>query len=173
MNITQEDFYKFVVGQDDDDDYEESGYVAVVKDDEAAISRYGHCSCYGTWTSLCNGGVNDSHQERPEFQWTGTVHELLFMACFGSDVSMPDRKATEDDYDFDHLVGVYKQVIQWGLGELEHLVRSFGDFAEQAIVANSFNSFTLLVIADYYDEGGIDMAWLRLMVEELEKRLSE
>ena len=94
-----------VVAQDDD--YEgiehcsESGYV-VVKDNttnEYAIGRYSHCSCYGTWSAMgC-------------WSWVGTREELLKMATNRLDPDMPEREADPEDYDYDHLVSVYQQVL--------------------------------------------------------------
>lgn len=102
-----EDFVSHVIAQDDDQDYSESGYVAVRKDDWAAIAKYSHCSCYGTWDSLTD------RTGKPAWDWEGTPGELVGMAIRMADPCMPDRVADEKDYDYDHLVKVYQQVLDW------------------------------------------------------------
>jgi hypothetical protein len=99
-----------VVGQSDDCYYEESGWIAVVKDNEAALGHYSHCSCYGTWSSLCGGGVNDSGNEGPNWSWIGTPSELLEMAIAKEDPGLKGRTASIEDYDYDHLMDVYDQI---------------------------------------------------------------
>jgi hypothetical protein len=113
ISITdREKFQACIIAQDDDNDYDESGYVAVVDGDFAAISRYGHCSCYGTWTAICGGGVC-SDGGTPNWDWTGTVLELIDMAERCADPALPARTADPKDYDYDHLVNVYTQIKEW------------------------------------------------------------
>ena len=101
-------FEKSIIAQDDDKDYSESGWVAVVVGDWAAISRYSHCSCFGTWDDLTGEGGSD-----PRWDWQGTVKQLIKMAKDCADPAIPKRKADEKDYDYDHLVEVYRQVLEW------------------------------------------------------------
>jgi len=103
----REDFEKHIIGKDDCCDYSESGYVAVYKNGEAALTRYSHCSCYGTWTDIMNtDGVN-------RFDWCGTIEELVDMANRIADPAIPERNAITDDYDYEHLVNTYKQILEW------------------------------------------------------------
>jgi uncharacterized protein (TIGR02996 family) len=115
--MTGKQFSAGIVGQDDDNDYDESGWVAVVVGDRAYLGHYGHCSCYGTWESLCGGGVSDYFQENEEMQptwdWVGTPDELVEMARRLADPALPSRTAMEADRDYDHLCMMYKQVVEW------------------------------------------------------------
>jgi hypothetical protein len=115
ISITdREKFQNCIIAQDDTNDYDESGYVAVVDGDFAAISRYGHCSCYGTWTAICGGGICSSGDTgTPEWDWTGTVAELLDMAERCADPAMPARTANSEDCDYGYLVNVYSQIKDW------------------------------------------------------------
>jgi len=106
---TRDEFIDAVIAQDDDNDYDESGYVAVVIGDEAALSKYGHCSCYDTWDDLTGNGS-------PRWDWTGTVEELVQLARGKKDPSLPERTAMSKDYDYDHLMEVYRQIIEWHEG---------------------------------------------------------
>ena len=92
-----------VIAQDDDCDYSESGFVAVKdnKENKYAIGRYSHCSCYGTWSALA------------DWDWVGTKRGLLKLARHKLDPNMPERKADPEDYDYDHLMNVYQQIIDW------------------------------------------------------------
>jgi len=111
---TVEQFQEAIIAQHDDNDYDQSGYVVVVKDGIAAISRYGHCSCYDTWCDLTGGGVSDRQGPNPpRWDWTGSLDQLKNMAVNKLDPSMPDRIADSNDYDYDHLMAVYEQVISW------------------------------------------------------------
>ena len=100
-----------VIGQNDD----ESGWVACVfPDGKAAIGQYSHCSCYGTFDDLCGGSIGDWMENgTPSFTWSGTVAELVAMAERTADPAMPERAADPSDYDYDHLVECYRQVIAW------------------------------------------------------------
>lgn len=107
-------FEKSIIAQDDDKDYSENGWVAVVVDNWAALTKYGHCSCYDTWASITGGGVSDDEgPNEPRWDWQGTVKQLIKMAKDCADPAMPKRKADEKDYDYDHLVEVYRQVLEW------------------------------------------------------------
>jgi hypothetical protein len=101
-------FEKSIIAQDDDNDYSESGWVAVVVDNWAAISRYSHCSCFGTWDDL-----TDECSSNPRWDWQGTVEQLVKMAQNCADPAMPKREANKEDYDYDHLSEVYRQVLEW------------------------------------------------------------
>ena len=95
---------KYVIAQDDDCDYEESGYVAVVKDGVAGITSYSHCSCYGTWSAIGNG---------TNWSWIGTVKQLKGLAKRKGCITIPSREADPNDHDYDHLMEVYKQINEW------------------------------------------------------------
>ena len=100
------EFYKYVIGQDDDGDYEESGYVVVVVGDDAAIAAYSHCSCYDTLDSITRGGIE-------EWDWVGSVAELRLMLKYKLDPNHKDRVADPSDNDYDHLVKAYEMAEKW------------------------------------------------------------
>ena len=107
-------FNQSIIAQDDDNDYQESGYVAVSIGDWAAITRYGHCSCFGTWTDITGGNYGrSSGQSDIAWGWQGSVAELIEMAKNVSDPAIPSRKAVPEDCDYDHLIRVYKQILDW------------------------------------------------------------
>jgi len=112
---TKDEFEEFTIAQADDEDYQESGYVAAVRDGVAYLSSYSHCSCYGTFDALCGGGISDWFDEEgdPQWDWTGSVDELVAMAKRCADPSMPEREATSGDCDYDHLQDVYNQILSW------------------------------------------------------------
>jgi hypothetical protein len=107
---TYEDLERLTIAQDDDCDYDESGYVVVYDGKEAAIGRYGHCSCFGTASALrCKTtGILI-------YDWYGTVEELLKMARYKLDphYTLGSRKADKNDCDYDHLIKCYAQVLKW------------------------------------------------------------
>lgn len=105
---SREDLINLAIAQDDDNDYSESGYIVVTDGKEAAIAHYSHCSCYGTWTSLSDRGAI-------QWDWKGSLRQLKKLAVNGLDLhdSFGNRKADEKDYDYDHLMNVYQQVIKW------------------------------------------------------------
>lgn len=115
ISITNRDEYaSSVIAQADSGGYDPSGYVAVVKDGQAALSSFGHCSCYGTWEALCGGGISDYFQEgQPDWDWTGTVDELVAMAREGLDPDLPQRKIGASDYNSGYLTDVYRQILEW------------------------------------------------------------
>lgn len=110
---SRDDLQNITIAQDDDNDYEESGYIAVYDGNRCAIARYGHCSCYGTWTSLYNS--NSSRPNGIIWDWIGTKRQILKMAMNKLDPHDPfgTRKADEKDCDFDHLMNVYQQILKW------------------------------------------------------------
>lgn len=122
MKLTRREFEDAIVAQADDNDFSESGYaVCVFPGDKAAIFNYDHCSCYGTWEDLtatyANGYTEDDHYDHWDLSleakttWEGTLQELIGMAERCADPAMPERKATEEDYDYKHLVAVYARVL--------------------------------------------------------------
>ena len=117
MKINKRNFEKAIVAQDDDCDYSESGYVACIfPDDTAGIFHYSHCSCFGTWEALSGYGdysFDDEPLEEREVHavWTGTKEELYRLAENKRDPSYPTRESIEDDYDHDHLMKVYAQLL--------------------------------------------------------------
>jgi len=110
-NLTREQFYRdgLIIAQDDDEDYDESGYVVIRMGENAVIAHYGHCSCYDTWDDLIGGewGIPCG------FHWFGSLDELKVMAEEVKDPMVPDRVAEEGDFDYDHLFKVYDQVRAW------------------------------------------------------------
>jgi hypothetical protein len=111
VKLNRLEFEASVIAQDDDEDYSESGYVAIVKDGVAAIFDYSHCSCFGTWEAITDERGSDDLEVTPV--WSGSVGELVAMAIRGMDPHMPERAASEGDRDYDHLMSVYQQVIAW------------------------------------------------------------
>lgn len=99
----RQEFTKSIIAQDDDEDYQESGYVVCRQGNDCGIARYSHCSCYGTWTSLADNP--------PFFVWEGSYADLLDLAMRGADPSMPLRQASSKDCDYDRLMAVYKQIL--------------------------------------------------------------
>ena len=112
LKLTRDEFNNAIVAQDDDNDYSESGYVVLRVNNTYYIAQYSHCSCYGTYDALCNGGVNDDGDGTVRTLWAGSKMRLLHMAKELRDPSMPDRYANEKDYDYDHLCAVYEQVLK-------------------------------------------------------------
>lgn len=109
----QDKFRESIIAQHDDDDYQESGYVVVRIGDWCAVARYSHCSCFGTWASLTGDGMGDDEgPSDPQWDWQGTYDQLLDMARRKADPVMPERNAEPDDYDYDHLCEVYRQVLE-------------------------------------------------------------
>jgi len=109
----EEKFYNSIIAQDDDNDYEENGYVACVIGNWAALAHYGHCSCYGTWTSITGGDYSGRGTMPPEWDWQGTPDELVAMAIAKRCITVPDRTINENDEDYDHLKNVYDQIVEW------------------------------------------------------------
>lgn len=111
---TRKEFHKATIAQDDDNDYEESGWVALVLGPDAALARYSHCSCYGTFTSLCGGGINNDIEEgEVTWEWMGSVNDLVMLAAGRRDPIFPQREVVESDRDGDHLLKCYDQVLIW------------------------------------------------------------
>lgn len=110
--MTEEEFNTSVVGQDDDNDYSESGYVACVVERAGLpvglLGDYSHCSCYGTWEALT---VDD--KQHPVWKWVGPAEELVEMARRDADPILPTRTVADEDHDADHLRAVYRQVVKW------------------------------------------------------------
>jgi hypothetical protein len=107
-------FEESIIAQDDDCDYSESGWVAVVVDNWAALTKYGHCSCYDTWASITGGGISDDEgPDDPHWDWIGTPDELVNLAKGRLDPALPNRVASTEDYDYDHLMKVYDQILEW------------------------------------------------------------
>lgn len=104
-----ESFGKAVIAQDDDNDYQESGWVAVRDGNWCGLARYSHCSCDGTLDAL--GGGGDKSIRDLGWNWTGTWLQLRRLARECGDPDMPGRKADPKDYDFDHLSAVYQQIL--------------------------------------------------------------
>lgn len=113
-------FSNSIIAQHDDCDYQESGWVAVVIEDWAALTRYGHCSCYDTWASITGGGISDDEgPNEPRWDWEGSPKELIQLAINKKDPALPERTASEEDYDYDHLMNVYTQILDWAKHRVE------------------------------------------------------
>lgn len=108
-----EDFRNHIVAQDDDCDYSESGWVAVVRGRYAALAKYSHCSCFGTWTSLGGSGWASAGDGQIVWDWIGTVQGLVKLAKTNGDPHLKGRTADVKDYDYDHLQEVYKGILEW------------------------------------------------------------
>lgn len=107
-------FLKSIIAQDDDEDYSESGWVAVVVGAWSALTKYGHCSCYDTWADITGGSYSEEEgPDEPRWDWQGTVAELIALAELKSDPALKGRIASEEDYDYDHLMKVYEQILTW------------------------------------------------------------
>ena len=96
-----------IIAQHDDCDYSESGYVVFYYDDldRALIYGYGHCSCFSTATAIADANFTPS--------WIGTKHKLLKLAKNKLDFSLEGRPANSEDFDYDHLMNVYDQVLKY------------------------------------------------------------
>ena len=106
---TRQQFRGHTIAQADGEDYEAAGYVVIAQGDFAAISAYGHCSCYDTWDDL----TSSSDSEQVRWDWTGTIADLKRMAAHNLDPSVSGRTAAPDDHDYTQLMEVYKQVLAW------------------------------------------------------------
>ena len=116
----REDFQSLIIAQGDryDDDtacYDNGGYVVVFDGKEAAIARFGHCSCYGTFTAVAGGDYGSSGSVPLIFDWYGTLDELLKMARYKLDphFTLGSRKADPADYDHCYLMFAYGKVLEW------------------------------------------------------------
>jgi hypothetical protein len=89
-----------IARSDNGDPYSMTGFLAVVKDNEAALLDISHCSCYDTWYS---GG----------WYWEGTVEELISLAQENADPNIPSRAMSPEDYDYCHMTAVYNQILEW------------------------------------------------------------
>lgn len=119
--FTGNQFNQSIIAQDDDEDYEESGYVVCIRYGLAFLGSYGHCSCYDTWSSMTGGGISDYREPddyyTPGWAWVGTIPELLTLARGKLDPVAVGRVASPEDRDYDHLMKVYEQVLQWAARE--------------------------------------------------------
>ena len=112
---SRDDLQNLTIAQDDDNDYQESGYIAVYDGKRCALARYSHCSCFGTWTALGGGDYSNPGNGAITWDWLGTKRQLLKLAREKLDPHAPfgTRKADEKDYDYDHLMNVYQQILEW------------------------------------------------------------
>ena len=109
--LTQADYDRFVVVRESTNDYDESGYAAVVKDAEnALILNIGHCSCYGTFN--WNSDPEKSELDGGNVEWQGTLEELLSMARRKADPTMPSRTANKDEYAGNYLFAMYQSLLE-------------------------------------------------------------
>lgn len=115
LTLKPSEFTNWTIAQDDDQDYSESGYIALVTDDGVAyMAYYSHCSCYGTWESLAAPAYPyEGNEATLTFDWSGTPDELVDMAKRIADPANSNANANPEDYDYDHLCKVYEQVIEW------------------------------------------------------------
>lgn len=112
---TRDKFQKCIIAQgDSDDQYENSGYVAVVDGNFAALARFGHCSCFGTWTAVIGGGITGGCDlGSPEWDWKGTVAQLVKLAKNKADFNLPGRTVNDTDCDAQYLLETYRQILEW------------------------------------------------------------
>jgi hypothetical protein len=111
---SKQDFEASIIAQDNKGDHDDSGYVVCFKDGLVGIANYSHCSCYGTWTAVRDGGCRQGSgcdQGEPSFGWVGPVVDFLRMANNGEDPGMPGRHADPKDCDYTYLMAVYQQSI--------------------------------------------------------------
>lgn len=119
--MASKEFLASVVAQDDDDDYEEIGYVVCVVERQglriALLAKYGHNSVHDTWSDLCQDFDGDYLNDKPDdvvchprWIWIGSVEEFLGLARNDADPTIPTRKNADEDYQVDHLRAVYRQV---------------------------------------------------------------
>lgn len=112
----QKAFQAAIIAQADDEYYQESGWVAVLQGEVAAIGRYGHCSCCDTWDDLQGGDYSTNFGSDIAgvltFDWVGRLPELYAMAERKADPAMPDRESDPKDYDHKHLLAVYSQILE-------------------------------------------------------------
>lgn len=116
LQLTAGEFRAAIIAQSDDDDFEESGWVAcVLPDGTALLGAYAHDSCYNTFDALCDvGGVACYVAEGlASFTWGGTVAGLVDLATRRADPAIPERLADPQDSDYDHLMAVYAGVLEW------------------------------------------------------------
>ncbi len=106
---SREDLQNLTISRNATDDYDCSGYIVVTDGINAAITRFGHCSCYGTYTAI------QGRDNSITFDWTGSVDELVKMARYKLDphYSLGRRKAKQDDYDYGYLIACYQDVLKW------------------------------------------------------------
>ena len=90
-----------VIAQSDDEDYSECGWVCYEHDGTMHLANYSHCSCYGTWTVIDDGGGPS---------WSGTREELIALVRGNRDPDMPERRSTPGDSDYKHLQAVYAEL---------------------------------------------------------------
>lgn len=107
--LSREEFREIIIAQNDSGGYDPNGYVVGFNGKQAAIARFGHCSCYGTYTSL--GGDRGTIN----WEWIGSLKELLKLARYKLDphYTLGSRKADPKDSDYCHLLACYKQVLEW------------------------------------------------------------
>lgn len=125
MNLTSDQFRLSIIAQSDNEDYQESGWVALIANGQAALAHYSHCSCFGTFTSLdVNGHPTLDVNGHPTYEntylgelsvdWEGTPKELLAIAKGRLNPLVkgnPPIDPNEFDMDLDHLKRVYDGVI--------------------------------------------------------------
>lgn len=119
MKIDVKLFEKSIIAQDDDNDYEESGYAVCYfpNENKVALFSYSHCSCFGTWESI-SGSTESSYDEHTTDRevnpvWEGTPNEFIHLAEHKLDPAMPSRESSNEDYDHDHLMNVYTQGLEY------------------------------------------------------------
>ena len=120
VEMTGDEFQRSIVGQKDDEDYQEDGWVVcrVKRGDNfyGLVTRYGHCSCYDTWASICGGGISDYYPSeqtmQPIFDWVGTWDGLLRLAREGVNprTGKPISESV-DDWECRWLKETYEQVL--------------------------------------------------------------
>lgn len=117
VRMTGGEFRMSIVAQDDDNDYQESGWVVCKvrrgETDYGLVGVYGHCSCYDTWVDLCGGGISDYYGDdevmEPQFAWIGSWEAVEWMARYGIDPKSL-RPIDDNTYNRDHLESCWRQI---------------------------------------------------------------
>lgn len=102
MSIDWEEKHE-VLRADNDECYENSGYLLLQEGDQFCIGHISHCSCTGTW---CNSGPAGGLG----LGWEGNLSELRALVEGNLDPDMPERQANKDDYGYNYLMDLYQQI---------------------------------------------------------------
>ena len=112
--VSSSEWESSVIAQASSGGYDPSGWIAWVHDGRAYLSTYGHCSCYGTFTALCGGGISDYLEiGEPGFVWSGTPNQMVKLAKKKADPHRPDREADKEDYCYQYLMDVFDTILAW------------------------------------------------------------
>lgn len=114
-----EEFSDAIIARSYSRDEEQSyihGYLACVfPNGYAGLSSYGNSDTVHPFFSICQGiSYDESIREgTPDWQWYGTIDELVSLAFHKKDPCMPERIASSLDSDYDLLIEVYSQILDY------------------------------------------------------------